>query len=346
MREMRVLVTGGGGFIGSHLVEQLLERGDAVRVLDNFATGNRENLSSVLDEIDLVEGDIRLAEHARAATHRCDLVIHEAALSSVSRSIDQPVATTQVNVVGTLNVLMAARDAGVRRVVLGSSSSVYGTNPALPKTEDLSPEPVSPYAVSKLAAEHYCRSFTELYGLETVVLRYFNVFGPRQNPFSEYAAAVPRFITACLTGEHPLVFGDGEQSRDFTYVDNVVAGTILAMEAPAALDRVFNIATGGRITVNALIETVAQVTGRTIDPVFQEARPGEVRHSTASIDRARRILNFEPRIDFTEGLARTVAFYLRRTVRPLEAGDERARVTEAGSAGRLRQGSSVTELPR
>ena len=319
MRSGRVLVTGGGGFIGSHLVDSLLEDGCEICVLDNFATGRRENLAGVLGDIDLIEGDIRSYERVHAAARGCDAVVHAAALPSVVRSIEDPVTTTEINVIGTLNVLVAARDADVGRVVLGSSSSVYGANPALPKTEDLAPDPVSPYAVSKLAAERYCRAFTEVYGLETVVLRYFNVFGPRQDPLSEYAAVVPRFITACLAGERPTIYGDGEQSRDFTYVENVVDGTLLALEADGVSGRVFNIAAGGGITVNALVSALERATGRTIDPAFRDARPGEVRHSQASIDAARRALAFEPAVSFGEGLSHTIEFFARQPPRPQRA---------------------------
>ena len=315
MPEERVLVTGGAGFIGSHVVERLLAAGADVCVLDNFATGRRENLAGVLDAIELIEGDVDSYERAQAAVEGCDVVIHEAALPSVVRSIEDPGAVAQVNVMGSLNILIAARDAGVRRVLLASSSSVYGVDAALPKREGQAPDPVSPYAVSKLAAEKYCRSFTQVYGLDTVILRYFNVFGPRQDPFSDYAAVVPRFIMASLRGEPPTVYGDGEQSRDFTYVDNVVDGTILAMEAPAAARRVFNVAAGEATTVNGLIRALEHLTGATIEPIRRDGRPGEVRHSQASVEEARRVLGFEPQVDFIEGLARTVEFFSTRQAR-------------------------------
>src|SRR5215207_9918077 len=224
---MRVLVTGGGGFIGSHLVERLVLDGHDVRVLDNFATGRRENLIEIGDDVELVEGDIQSYERVHTAVRGCDTVLHQAALPSVPRSVQDPLTSHASNVTGTLNVLLAARDSGVRRVVFASSSSVYGANPTLPKHEELTPLPISPYAAAKLAAENYCRAFSRVYGLETVALRYFNVFGPRQDPLSQYAAVIPNFITAALQGTRPTIFGDGEQSRDFTYVENVVEANLL-----------------------------------------------------------------------------------------------------------------------
>lgn len=307
---MQLLVTGGGGFIGSHLVERLLRDGHRVRVLDNFTTGHRRNLHSVLDDVELVEGDLQSYERAHAAVRGCDIVLHQAAMPSVPRSVQDPLTSNASNVIGTLNVLLAARDSGVRRVVFASSSSVYGAVPGLPKNEALPALPISPYAVAKLAGEGYCRAFTEVYGLETVALRYFNVFGPRQDPLSQYAAVIPNFITAALRGEPPVIFGDGEQSRDFTHVDNVVEANVLAMAAPDVAGRTYNIACGERITLNELVATIGRVLGRTIEPRYAEARPGDVRHSMADTSRARDELGYRVIIRLEEGLARTVQHYV------------------------------------
>jgi nucleoside-diphosphate-sugar epimerase len=303
---LRVLVTGGAGFIGSHLVERLARDGHDVRVLDNFATGSRENLSHRADEFELIEGDIRSYERVNTAIRGCDAVLHQAALPSVPRSVQDPLTTSECNVTGTLNVLLAARDAGVHRVVLASSSSVYGPSAELPKNEDLRPEPISPYAVTKLAAEGFCRAFHSVYGLETASLRYFNVFGPRQDPLSQYAAVIPNFISAALDGRRPTVYGDGEQSRDFTYVDNVAEATVLAMSEPRAVGQVMNVACGERITINRVVAELERLTGRALDPVRGNPRPGEVKHSQADISRASNLLGFSPRIRFADGLARTV----------------------------------------
>lgn len=306
---MRILVTGGAGFIGSHLVGRLLEEGHDVRVLDNFATGRRENLSDVLDDVELAEGDIQSHERVQSAVQGCEIVLHQAALPSVPRSIQDPLASNATNVIGTLNVLLAARDSEVRRVVYASSSSVYGANPALPKTEDLALAPISPYAVGKLAGEGYCRSFFEVYGVETVALRYFNVFGPRQDPMSQYAAVIPRFITAMLADEAPTIYGDGEQSRDFTYVANVVEANLLAMESTEAAGRVFNAACGERITLNRVTEDLLGITGREITPLYEPPRPGDVRHSLADISAAREALGYRPSVDFGTGLGLTTRSY-------------------------------------
>jgi nucleoside-diphosphate-sugar epimerase len=303
---MRVLVTGGGGFIGSHLVERLLHEGHRVRVIDSFVTGQRENLAH-LQDAELVEGDVQSFERVHNASRDCEVVLHQAALPSVPRSIADPLMTNVVNVTGTLNVLLAARDNGVRRVVYASSSSVYGANLALPKVESLQPRPISPYAVSKLAAEGYCRAFSGVYGLESVVLRYFNIFGPRQNPSSQYSAVVPRFILAALEGRRPTIFGDGEQSRDFTYVENVVDANLLAMSAPGAAGELFNVASGGRISLNEMVRTLGEIVGNEITPVHAEPRTGDVEHSMADIGHARALLGYEPRVSFEDGLQRTVA---------------------------------------
>jgi UDP-N-acetylglucosamine/UDP-N-acetyl-alpha-D-glucosaminouronate 4-epimerase len=301
---VRVLVTGGGGFIGSHLAERLLERGDEVRVLDSFATGRRENLVH-LPDVEIVEGDVQSFERAHHAVRGCEVVLHEAALPSVPRSIQDPLTTNAVNVTGTLNVLLAARDAGVRRVVYASSSSVYGSYDQLPKREDQPVAPISPYAVSKLAGEGFCRAFTTIYGLECVSLRYFNVFGPRQDPLSQYAAVIPRFIAAALDGKRPVVFGDGEQSRDFTYIDNVVEANLLALESSAGAGEVFNAACGERVSLNTVLSMIAELSGTELDPEYQEARRGEVRHSQADIQRARETFGYQASIPFFEGLRRT-----------------------------------------
>jgi nucleoside-diphosphate-sugar epimerase len=307
-----VLVTGGGGFIGSHLVERLLSDGHDVRVLDNFATGKRENLLERADQVELVEGDMRSYERVHTAVRGCELVLHQAALPSVPRSVQDPLTSSEVNVTGTLNVLLAARDEGVRRVVFASSSSIYGANPELPKREDLLPLPMSPYAVAKLAGEGYCRSFHEVFRIETVSLRYFNVFGPRQDPLSQYAAVIPNFITALLAGEQPVVYGDGEQSRDFTYVENVVEANLLAMTADGVAGKLFNVAAGQRTTLNQLLEYLGALIGRAPDATYDPARPGDVRHSQADIGRARRELGYSPSISPEEGLRRTLSWYERR----------------------------------
>jgi UDP-glucose 4-epimerase len=303
------LVTGGGGFIGSHLVRRLLREGQGVRVLDNFATGRRENLEEVLDDIELIEGDLQSYERVHNAVRGCDVAFHLGALPSVPRSIQDPLTSNATNVVGTLNVLLAARDEGVRRVVYASSSSIYGASTELPKREEMPALPIAPYAVSKLAAEGYCRAFHRVYGLETVALRYFNVFGPGQDPQSQYAAVIPNFITAALAGEKPIVHGDGEQSRDFTYVDNAVDANLLAAEAEGAAGEAFNVACGERISLNEIVRRIGALAGREIEAVHTDPRPGDVRHSQADIAKAREILGYEPAIDFDEGLRRAYAQY-------------------------------------
>jgi UDP-N-acetylglucosamine/UDP-N-acetyl-alpha-D-glucosaminouronate 4-epimerase len=308
----KVLVTGGGGFIGSNLVRALLARGGGVRVLDNFATGNRANLADVWDEIELVEGDLRSYERVHAATRGVELVFHQGALPSVPRSVQDPLTTSAVNVEGTLNVLLAARDEGVRRVVAASSSSVYGNSGALPRVESSPPDPESPYGVAKLAAERYCVAFSRVYEMETVVLRYFNVFGPRQDPTSQYAAVVPKFINAVAAGEALRIDGDGHQSRDFTFVENVVEGNLLAADAPGASGAVLNIATGEQTTVLELAETIGDLVGRDVEKEFQPPRAGDVRHSWADVGEARRMIGFEPRVSLRDGLQRAVDWFLER----------------------------------
>jgi nucleoside-diphosphate-sugar epimerase len=301
----KVLVTGGGGFIGSHLVDRLLRDGNQVRVLDNFATGHRENLLGVDGEIELVEGDIQSYERVHNAVRGCELVYHLAALPSVPRSIQDPLTSTASNVTGTLNVLLAARDEDVRRVVFASSSSVYGPQREFPQREEAPARPISPYGVSKLAAEGYCRAFTRVYGLETVAVRYFNVFGPRQDPLSQYAAVIPKFITAVLHGERPVVFGDGEQSRDFTYIDNTVDGTVLAGSAAGAEGETFNVACGEATTLNELLRHLGELSGKPIEATYAERQPGDLDRSLADISRAREVLAYQPAVDIRDGLEKT-----------------------------------------
>ena len=306
------LVTGGAGFIGSAIVEELVRRRHEVRVLDNFATAKRDNLDRVRGRIRMMEGDIRDPATVRLATSDVDFVLHQAALSSVARSVVDPVTTAEVNIQGTLNVLIAARDAGVQRVVFAGSSSVYGDNPELPKREDAHPRPLSPYAVTKLAGEHYSRVFHQLHGLGTVVLRYFNVYGPRQRPDSQYAAVIPKFTDALLNDQRPIIFGDGEQSRDFTHVSNVVQANLLACEAPQAAGEVFNIACGTRISLRQLLDMLREHTGNGVEPEYADPRPGDVRHALADISKAERILGYRPRADMREGLKHTVEWHRAR----------------------------------
>lgn len=303
------LVTGGAGFIGSNLAIALVESGHRVRVLDNFSTGSRDNLRPVLKDIDLVEGDLRSADDVRRAAAGVEVVFHQGALPSVPRSVADPLTTNDVNIAGTLNVLTAARDAGARRVVYASSSSVYGNSETLPKVETMNPRPTSPYAATKLAGEVYARIFYELYGLETVGLRYFNVFGPRQNPESEYAAVVPRFISALLSRTQPVVFGDGEQSRDFTFIADVVQANILSSEAEGVAGEVFNIAGGKRVTVNNLLTILTNITGYKAEAIYSKARPGDVKHSLAGIDKAAAMLGYRSKMSLEEGLGLAVEWY-------------------------------------
>ena len=296
------LVTGGAGFIGSNVIDELLARGHRVRVLDNFATGCRENISHVADDIELIEGDIQSYERVHNAAKGADVVIHLAALPSVPRSVQDPLTTHQVNTTGTLNVLLAARDEGVRRVVIASSSSVYGANPALPKREDMLLLPISPYGVSKLTAERYCMAFTQVYGLETVSLRYFNVFGPRQNPNSQYSAVIPKFINLARSGRRPTINGDGKQTRDFTYVRNVVEGTLSAAIAPAASGSAMNMACGASHSLLDLVDTIGRVLGIRVECDFGPERAGDIRDSYAAISLARELIGFEPHVSLDEGI--------------------------------------------
>ena len=307
------LVTGGAGFIGSHIAEELVRRGERVRVLDNFITGKHENLVPFRNFIELIEGDIRELETCRRALRGVDFVLHQAALPAGPRSIEEPLLAHDINVNGTLNLLVAGVEAKVRRFVFASSSSVYGDDPVIPKREGSEGMPLSPYAVHKLICEKYCRVFHNIYGLETVCLRYFNIFGPRQDPLSQYAAAIPLFITLLMKGDRPQIFGDGEQSRDFTYVANVVEANLRAVDAPdEALGEVFNIACGERTTVNTLVREISELMGTSIRPFYTDTRPGDILHSFADIDKARRILGFEPLVGFKQGLRRTAAWYRER----------------------------------
>ena len=305
----RVLVTGGGGFIGSNLVRSLLDRGDEVRVLDNFSTGNRGNLEGL--DIEVVEGELRSYERVHNAVRGAEVVFHLGALGSVPRSVQDPLTSSAVNVEGTLNVLLAARDEGVRRVVFSSSSSVYGMRRDLPVTEETPPDPLSPYGVAKLAAERYCVSFARVYDrFESVVLRYFNVFGPRQSPRSQYAAVIPLFVTNIAEGRPVAINGDGEQSRDFTYVANVVDATVRAADAPAASGEIVNVSAGAPVTVNELADAIGKVVGQPVERTFGPPRAGDIRASWADGSRAREVLGYEPSIGLEEGLRHTVDFLL------------------------------------
>jgi len=305
------LVTGGAGFIGSNLTIALVKMGHRVRVLDNFATGSLDNLQPVLKEIEVHRGDLRNLDDVRRAVAGAEVVFHQAALPSVPRSVADPLTTSEVNIFGTLNVFWASRDAGVRRVVYASSSSVYGNSDILPKLESMPPSPRSPYAATKLAGEVFGKIFYELYRLETVGLRYFNVFGPRQNPKSEYAAVVPRFVGALLNRNRPVIYGDGEQSRDFTFVDDVVQANLLAWQAAGVGGEVINIAGGNRITLNNLLGILINITGVQVEAVYAESRPGDVRHSMAGIEKASRMLGYFPKTSINEGLRLTVEWFAR-----------------------------------
>lgn len=329
----KYLITGGAGFIGSHIAEELLNRGQSVRILDNFSTGKRENIEAlrVIAEqnngssgwennhskkkkinragFEIIEGDIRSYHIVQEAVNGVDFVIHQAALPSVPRSIKDPITSNEVNVIGTLNILNAAKISDVKRIVYASSSSVYGDHEVLPKTEDMLPKPLSPYAVSKFGGEKYCQVFSSLYGLETVSLRYFNVFGPRQDPTSQYSAVIAKFINMMAKDQKPEIHGDGEQSRDFTYVKNVVEANLLACGdgLENLSGEVFNIAYGQRVTVNELVYKINDILGKEIEPVYNKPRPGDVKHSLANVGKAQQFLGYRPTIDFDEGLRRTIA---------------------------------------
>jgi nucleoside-diphosphate-sugar epimerase len=305
----KYLVTGGAGFIGSHIAGELVRKGHAVRVIDNFSTGKRENISSFLDEIELVEADIREFKACRKVVEGMDFVLHQAALTSVPFSIEDPLLTNEVNITGTLNLLLASRNAKVQRLIFASSAAVYGDDSRLPKTENMEGLPISPYALSKRVGEMYCRLFSQLYGLSTVCLRYFNIFGPRQDPFSQYASVIPNFIGKMLKEEKPSVFGDGEQSRDFLYVSNVVEANILASRISEVSGEVFNIAGGEKTTVNSLVKELNEVLGKQIKPAYEDPRSGDIKHSYADISKARKMLKYEPTVSFSEGLRETVRWY-------------------------------------
>ncbi len=306
------LVTGGAGFIGSHIVEELVRRGHRVRVLDSFLTGKRENLEPFLGRIELLEGDIRDLDTCRKAILGMDFVLHQAALPSVQSSIEDPFLTNAINIDGTLNILWIAAQAGVKKLVFASSTAVYGDDSRPAKTEDAVGNPLSPYALSKWIGERFCRMFARLYGLPTVCLRYFNVFGPRQDPFSQYAAVIPIFIQKVLAGEPPVIFGDGEQTRDFVYVSNVVAANLLAVEASDVSGEVFNIACAGSISINTLVREIKAILGSTVQPLYHQARPGEIRYSLADLTKARTLLGYKRLEGFREGLKKTIAWYQER----------------------------------
>jgi UDP-glucose 4-epimerase len=307
---VKVLVTGGAGFIGSHLVRACLGAGESVRVLDDFSTGRRENLADVRSDVELIEGGVEDLDGLRRAVSGCELVYHEAAVVSVPRSVEDPLRAHAVNALGTLHVLLAARDAGVRRVVFAGTCAVYGDDPVLPKTEEMLPRPLSPYAIQKLAGEHYCQRFTALYGLETVVLRYFNVFGPRQDASSSYAGVIPLFVSALVRGRAALIYGDGRQTRDFVHVRDVVAANRAAASAAGAQGLVLNVGRGEAVSVRELFEAIARELGAEgIRPNYAAERPGDVRHSRADASRAKRVLGWSAAISLPEGLKDTVAWY-------------------------------------
>ncbi len=302
------LVTGGAGFIGSALVHRLVREGEQVRVVDNLSTGSKKNLEGVFDRVELIEGDLAELSVAEAAVRTVDYVLHQAAIPSVQRSVEDPISSNRANITATLNLLVAARDTLVKRFVYASSSSAYGDTEVLPKVETMPENPISPYALSKLAGEKYCAIFHRLYGLPTVSLRYFNIFGPRQDPHSPYSAVISRFVTSALNGDRPTVYGDGEQSRDFTYVDNAVDANLLACTAEGVAGMVFNVGNGERHSLNETLGALSAITGRELKPTYVAPRVGDVRHSQADIGRARRLLGYEPKVSFEEGLRRTMAW--------------------------------------
>ena len=303
---MRYLVTGGAGFIGSNIVEELLKRGEKVRVLDNFSTGKRENLKGFEKDVELIEGDIRSYHIVKQAVEGMDVVLHQAALPSVPRSINDPITSNEVIVGGTLNLLDASREAGVKRFVFASSSSIYGDTPILPKKEDMSPNPLSPYAVSKLAAEKYCTVFAKVYGLHTIALRYFNVFGPRQDPNSQYSAVIPKFIRMIRNNEMPVIFGDGTQTRDFTYVENVVNANLLAATTDCEAGLVMNAACNDQIELNYLVEQINKHTGKEVKPIYSDKRKGDIKHSFAEISLIGKVLGWKPSVSFDEGIYKLI----------------------------------------
>jgi nucleoside-diphosphate-sugar epimerase len=305
----KYLVTGGAGFIGSHIAEELATQGHFVRVIDNFLTGKEENIASFLDRIELIRGDIRDIELCHEALKDIDYVLHQAALPSVPRSVEDPLLTNAINIEGTLNILLASKEANVKGFVFASSSSVYGDDDKLPKKEGQEGNPLSPYALTKLAGEKYCQVFSEIYGLPTVCLRYFNVFGPRQDPSSEYAAVIPNFITRLLSDKAPIIHGDGEQSRDFTYVANIVEANLQAANTPGISGQVLNLGNGLQTSVNDLAKTLMDLINIDIEPIHEEERPGDIKHSFADISRAGSILNYTPRVSLQDGLLKTIEWF-------------------------------------
>jgi len=305
----RYVVTGGGGFIGSHIVEELIRRNETVTVIDNFSTGKHENVEPFEDDVDVIEADIAEAKNLTQFLKGADYVIHQAAIPSVPKSIIDPVKSHNANVNGTLQLLVACREAGVKRVVYASSSSLYGDSPTLPKHEGMMPNPLSPYGAQKLFAEMYCQVFTRAYGLETVALRYFNVFGPRQDATSQYSGVLALFIPAVLQDRRPTIHGDGLQSRDFTFVKNVVEANLLACKAPGVAGEVFNVACGDRITVNSMLQQINKITGKDVAPIYSEPRKGDIKHSQADITRAKERLGYQPRVSFEDGLRSTIEWY-------------------------------------
>ena len=305
----KFLVTGGAGFIGSNICRKLVSNGCFVRVVDNLLTGKKRNLADIIDKIEFIEADMGDEQVARSAMKDIDVVLHQGALPSVPRSVDDPAAAHRHNVDATFTLLLAARDAGIRRFVYASSSSAYGDTPTLPKVETMAPQPLSPYAVGKLTGEYYCSVFHQVYGLETISLRYFNVFGPYQDPTSQYAAAIPAFVTAILKNEPPTIYGDGQQSRDFTYVDNVVEANLLAARAKQTKGEVLNIACSQAVTVNEIIDMINDLLGKNVKPIYASPRPGDVRHSLADITAAKKLLGFKPIIGFMDGLKLAIDWY-------------------------------------
>lgn len=306
------LVTGGCGFVGSHLVEALVEKGDRVRVFDNCSTGKAENIAHLKNRIELIDGDLRELDAVQQAVANVDYVLHQGARPSVARSVADPILSNNVNINGTLNLLVAARDAGVKRVVYAASSSAYGNTPTLPRSEALAPQPASPYAITKYVGECYCRVFTQVFGLETVALRYFNIFGPRQNPTSQYSAVIPKFIHTYLHGNSPTIEGDGEQSRDFTYIANAVHANLLACHAEGVAGEMFNIGCGQQTSINTLAGLIGEMMGTDAKPVYTASRPGDVRHSCADIGKAQQLLGYEPKVELKAGLQRTIDWFLQR----------------------------------
>lgn len=308
---MKYLVTGGAGFIGSNIVSELLKQGQQVVVLDNFATGKRENILPLMknENLTMIEGDLRSFHIVRSAVKGVDYILHQGALPSVPRSINDPITSNDVNILGMLNILEAAKEFGVKRVITASSSSIYGNSETLPKVESMPVNPLSPYALTKYAQERYCQIFSQIYGLETVALRYFNVFGPNQDPTSQYSAVIPKFIKLIMADKEPVIYGDGSQSRDFTFVENNVWANIQACTAPKAAGQVINIACGERYTLIDLVNMINEILGKHIEPKFEKDRAGDVKHSLAGIDKAKDLLGYEVKVDFREGLKRTVEYF-------------------------------------